>query len=178
MAENENDPPEAAPHDSAADQEAHEHDHFAHEHEAPAQEAEHSEAAESAPTPRKSRGFGQKFTLLVAALGLFAIIGGGAAIVFKDKDERLRAIADAIEAAGRDPKGFFAEQEAMLGAWLTKTLPQDGAGEAKAPPLVAEKAAPPAAPEERASAEAPTPPSPAPGWANPADVRPASPAAR
>lgn len=63
-------------------------------------------APEPPPAPRK-RGFWRKFMLFLALLGLVATGGGYAAIQFKDKDERLKLIAEHIEGALADPQGFF-----------------------------------------------------------------------
>jgi hypothetical protein len=162
MAENQNDAPESAPHGSAYDAEAPEHP-LNDEVSAPEGEGP---AAETTAPARRSRGYGQKFTLLVAALGLLATAAGGAAIIFKDKDERLRAVADRIEAVGRDPKAFFVEGQEALRAWLAKNLP-GGEAERGAQRDVAKKTAPPtmeAAPPQARTSES-SPPVSAPGLA-------------
>ena len=112
--------------EKASDSHERDHELFAHEiansHESEivAPEAAPEPAVEPAPEPaiappvRKSGGFWQKFTLLLAVLGLLAIGGGLAAIKFKDKDERLRAISDAIDATAKDPERFASSVEAKL----------------------------------------------------------------
>jgi hypothetical protein len=88
--------------------------------------AEQPAAAASGPTnlpaPRKRRGFWRKFTLFLAIIGLLLTGGGVTAIVFKDKDERLRAISDMIDEAGKDPAAFAAGLEAKIAEWWKDTL--------------------------------------------------------
>jgi len=80
------------------------------------------EAEGAARIPRKKRRRGG-FTLLLAAAGLFATALGGAAFVFRNQDERLGAIADAIEQAAQNPKTFVLKEKKELGAWLAEKLP-------------------------------------------------------
>ena len=80
-----------------------------------------------APPTRKSGGYWQKFTLLLAVLGLLAIGGGIAAIKFKDKDERLRAISDAIDAAAKNPESFASSVETKFAElWATVSSKVEG----------------------------------------------------
>lgn len=144
-----------------------------HDHDAPVEaagegaghEAPESAATTAAPAAqRRKRGFGQKFTLFVSALGLLATLAAGAAIVFRDKDERLRTVADALEGAAKDPGEFLRREESQFGDWLTKALPGDDDAPPKAIPLGA-----------RVTGVKPTPeppkPAPAPGWAAPREVQ-------
>lgn len=164
------------------------HESKSHESEFVAPEAVSETAAEPAPEPaiappvRKSGGYWQKFTLLLAVVGLLAIGGGLAAIKFKDKDERLRAISDAIDAAAKNPKGFASSIETRLGElWGAvsskvegdrKTNPRQTAANEPAAPTPK----PAAEPNPLAAVETPRP-TPTPGWVAPREPKPA-PAAR
>jgi hypothetical protein len=153
MAENDSTPPQQAPE---------EHVEARPEEPTPTEaSAAESMAPPPAPPRRKRRGVGQVFTLLAAAVGLGATAIGGAAIVLKDKDERLRVIADAIEGAAKDPKGFFEHEKADLGAWLGKNLPK----EADAPRAAPDQVAVEEHPESKTPATAASP-----GWAAPREV--------
>lgn len=89
----------------------------------------------SAPPPRKKSGFWRKLTLTVAALGLLAAIGGLAAIQFKDKDQRLRAVADFIEQTEKDAKALFQSLEQKITALLPKDeLPNKSIASKTRPP--------------------------------------------
>ena len=118
----------------------------------------------NAPRPAKRR-YWQKFTLATAALGVLAVGGGFAAIRFKDKDERLKRVADFIEETARNPQGSVAALEQSLGALLPKSETRGHKGLVEPPAAVrraAEKPAPkpePAAPPVQADA---TPPASAP----------------
>jgi len=126
--------------------------------------------APAAPSPRRrKRGFGQKFTLFVSGLGLLATLGGGAAIVFKDRDERLRAVADALEGAAKDPQGFLRREESELGDWLTKALPGEDDAPRKLRPHVANVAGVKPSEPEKPAPESPKP-APTQGWAAPREV--------
>jgi len=160
------------------------HESRPHESEIVAPEAAPETAVEPAIAPpvRKSGGYWQKFTLLLAILGLLAIGGGLAAIKFKDKDERLRAISDAIDAAAKNPKGFASSVETRLGElWGSVSSKVEGDRKSKPRQTAANE---PAAPTPKPAAE-PNPlpavetpsPTPTPGWAAPREPKPA-PAAR
>jgi hypothetical protein len=198
MMENEHDTPNgprgAGAHESSAHvakdggaSDSHEQDHelFAHqsephEPEVVAPEAAPETAAEPAIAPpvRKSGGYWQKFTLLLAILGLLAIGGGLAAIKFKDKDERLRAISDAIDAAAKDPERFASSVETRLAElWASVSSKVEGDHKSKPRQTAANE---PAAPAPKPAAE-PNPlpavetprPTPTPGWAAPRELKPA-----
>jgi len=178
MADNDQEAPHAAPHDEAAKIET--------QHAELAAEGERHEASPPAdelspPAPvRKKRGLGQKLTLAVSALGLLATLAGGAAIVFEDRDPRLRNVADSMEAAAKDPLKFLHEQEDRLGAWLMTELPRGETPPAKLTPAKPEpeKSEPgklgPLSPrvtgvrpaEEPPKSDAPT------GWATPREIQP------
>jgi len=184
--------PESAAHvakgEGASDSHERDHELFAHqsephEPEIVAPEAAPETAAEPAPAPlvappaRKSRGYWQKFTLLLAILGLLAIGGGLTAIKFKDKDERLRAISDAIDAAARDPESFASSVETRL-AELWATASSKVEGDQKSKPRQTAANEPAAAPKPAAEPNPPpaveTPrPTPTPGWAAPREPKPA-----
>jgi hypothetical protein len=164
------------------------HESEPHESEIVAPEAAPETAAEPAPEPviappvRKSGGYWQKFTLLLAVLGLLAIGGGLAAIKFKDKDERLRAISDAIDAAAKNPERFASSVETKLAElWASASSKVEGDRKSKPRQTAANE---PAAPTPKPAAE-PNPlpavetprPTPTPGWAAPGELKPA-PAAR
>ncbi len=179
--------------EGASDSHERDHELFAHESESHeseivAPEAAPETAAEPAPEPaiappvRKSGGYWQKFTLLLAVLGLLAIGGGLAAIKFKDKDERLRAISDAIDAAAKDPQRFASSVETKLAElWASASSKVEGDRKSKPRQTAANE---PAAPTPKPAAE-PNPlpavetprPTPTPGWAAPREPKPA-PAAR
>ena len=166
------------------DQELFAHEPESHESEIVAPEAAPEPTAEPAPEPaiappvRKSGGFWQKFTLLLAVLGLLAIGGGLAAIKFKDKDERLRAISDAIDAAAKDPERFASSVEAKLAElWASASSKIEGDRKSKPRQTAANE---PAAPTSKPAAEPdPLPavetprPTPTPGWAAPREPKPA-----
>jgi hypothetical protein len=186
-------PAHVAKDEGASDSHERDHELFAHqsephESEIPAPEAAPETAAEPAPEPaiappvRKSGGYWQKFTLLLAVLGLLAIGGGLAAIKFKDKDERLRAISDAIDAAAKDPKAFASSVETKLAElWASASSKVEGDRKSKLGRTAANE---PSAPTPKPAAE-PNPlpavetprPTPTPGWAAPREPKPA-PAAR
>jgi hypothetical protein len=173
--------------EKASDSHERDHELFAHEpesHESEivAPEAAPEPTAEPAPEPaiappvRKSGGFWQKFTLLLAVLGLLAIGGGLAAIKFKDKDERLRAISDAIDAAAKDPQRFASSVEAKLAElWASAASKVEGDRKLKPRQTAANE---PAAPTPKPAAEPdPLPavetprPTPTPGWAAPREPK-------
>jgi hypothetical protein len=171
----------------AHESESHEpesHEPESHESEFVAPEAAAGPAPEPAIAPpvRKSGGYWQKFTLLLAVLGLLAIGGGLAAIKFKDKDERLRAISDAIDAAAKDPQRFASSIETKLAElWASALSKVEGDRMSKPRQTAANE---PAAPTPKPAAEpnslpaVETPrPTTTPGWAAPGQPKPA-PAAR
>ena len=169
---------------SERDHELFAHEPESHESEIVAPEAGPETAVEPAPEPatappvRKSGGYWQKFTLLLAILGLLAIGGGLAAIKFKDKDERLRAISDAIDAAAKNPKDFASSVETRLGE-LWGSVSSKVEGDRKTNPrqtAANEPAAPTPKPAAEPAVETPRP-TPTPGWAAPREPKPA-PAAR
>ena len=163
--------------------------------------SEASEAMEppiepSIEPPRRRSGF--RLGRILLALIALVVVFIGATFIFKDKDERLRTVADAIENAVRNPQAFFAAlQDRSSG-------PLDGKTTSSHPSLAVKEAAPlsetqpsepaaPATPEGTAStspqsdakpaeappeksAEAPQPltPSPAPAPAAP-EAEPAPP---
>ncbi len=156
------------------------HESGPHESEIVAPKAALEMAAEPAIAPpvRKSGGFWQKFTMLLAVLGLFAIGGGLAAIKFKDKDERLRAISDAIDSAAKDPERFASSVETRI-AELWSSASSKVEGDRKLKPrqtAVNEPAAstpkPAAEPDPHPAVETPGP-TPTPGWAAPREPKPA-----
>ena len=151
-----------------------------HESEIVAPEAALEMAPEPAIAPpvRKPGGFWQKFTMLLAILGLFAIGGGLAAIKFKDKDERLRAISDAIDSAAKDPERFASSVETRI-AELWSSASSKVEGDRKLKPrqtAVNEPAAstpkPAAEPDPLRAVETPRS-TPTPGWAAPREPKPA-----
>ncbi|HXZ17287.1 MAG TPA: hypothetical protein VEH77_15210, partial [Roseiarcus sp.] len=149
MAENKSNPPPPAPQDE----------------EPPLAESA-PDAGGAAPTPRKERRRGRHgFTLFLATVGLLATALGGAAIVFRNQDERLGAIADAIEQAAQNPKNFVLKEKEELGAWLAEKLPhgEDGRETVSAPPA-GDGASKPAPSAESAPSAA------TPGWAAPRET--------
>ena len=200
MMENQHDTPDEPrgaggpeiPEHVAKDEGVSERDHelFVHESESHETKSHESEfvAPETAPEPaiappvRKSGGYWQKFTLLLAVLGLLAIGGGLAAIKFKDKDDRLRAISDAIDAAAKNPKGFASSVETRLGElWGAVSSKVEGDRKTKPRQTAANEPAAPtpkpaAEPNPLAAVETPRS-TPTPGWAAPREPKPA-PAAR
>ncbi len=164
MAENEQEKPQTAP-DA---QHAQEGDHALVAEETVVREpsatlAEPSEppleAAEPDAPPRKRRGYGQRFALLAALLGLLATSAGVLVVKFKDSDERLRAISDQIDQATRDPNAFIATQTQKLAEWSGSAAPRQSAKPARlpeAPPphtAAVEAAPPPVASPPPAKAE-------------------------
>lgn len=84
--------------------------------------------------PRRRSGFslGRILLALIALVAVFV----GAAFVFKDKDERLRAVADAIENAVRNPQAFFAAlQDKSSGPLNGKTTSHPSLAVKEAAPL-------------------------------------------
>ena len=179
--------------EGASDSQERDHELFAHEagpreiesHESEfvAPEAAHETAAEPglepavAPPTRKPGGYWQKFTLLLAVLGLLAIGGGIAAIKFKDKDERLRAISDAIDAAAKDPESFASSVETKFAElWASASSKVEGDRKSKPRQTAANESAaapkPAAEPSPIPAVETPRP-TPTPGWAAPGEPKPA-----
>lgn len=135
-----------------------------------------------APPARKSGGYWQKFTLLLAVLGLLAIGGGLAAIKFKDKDARLRAVADAIDMAAKDPESFATSVEAKLGAlWASISMTIEGDHKPKARQTATNETLAPAPKPAAEPKPAPVAETPrlnsTPGWAAPSEPK-AGPAAK
>ena len=130
------------------------------------QVAEWAPESESvAPPPRKKRRRGG-FTLFLASVGLLLTALGGAALVFRNQDERLGAIADAIEQTAQNPKAFVLKEKEGLGAWLAEKLPhgEEARNVASTPPAGGES--------PRAAAPADSAPSvAAPGWAEPEEPK-------
>jgi hypothetical protein len=129
------------------------------------------EAERAAPAPRKERRRGgHGFTLFLATIGLLATALGVGAVVFKNRDERLRALADAIEQAAQNPKDFIVKEKEEIGAWLAEKLPH-GEEERKTritPPSGDAGSKPTAlAPPPAESA----PGAAAPGWSAPPEVQ-------
>ncbi len=167
------------------DAQARDHELFAHDpadssaYDANASVSE-PEAVVAAP-PRKRRGFFGKFIASLAVLALLLTAGGISAVVFKDKDERLRAVSEAIDSAVKDPGAIAAEAEAKLADWWKETIALvDGEGSGGAKPKTQEKTA---SNPKRAAAKPPAEPlpviesqnsvpTPAPGWAAPQDAKP------
>ena len=197
MVENEHDTPDAsqgagdprtpehgAPVEGALDSQEPDRELFAHQSEPDEPEVATREAApESAPEPaivtpaRKSRGYWQKLTLFVAVLGLLATAIGLGAMKFKGKDERLRAISDAIEAAAKDPGGVASTLETKL-ADLWAPAPPAAEDDRKPKPRrsAANEAAPTPSPaaEQKPPPVSETPrPAPTPSWASPQEPKPA-----
>ena len=136
------------------------------------------EAEGAAPAPRKGRRRGgHGVTLFLAAVGLLATALGGAAIVFRNQDERLGAVADAIEQAAQNPKNFILKEKEELGAWLAEKLPR-GEEERKTvpPPLAADAGSKPTADAPPPAESAPS--AAAPGWTAPREVQPKPPEQR
>ncbi len=159
------------------------HEPESHETETVAPETSLETAAEPglepavAPPARKSGGYWQKLTLLLAILGLLAIGGGIAAIKFKDKDERLRAISDAIDAAAKNPENFASSVETKLAElWASASSKVEGDRKSKPRQTAANEPAPaskPAAePSPLPAVETPRS-TPTPGWAAPREPKPA-----
>jgi len=133
------------------------------------------EAEPAAPALRKARRRGgHGFTLFLAAIGLLAVALAGAAIVFKNRDERLRAVAEAIEQASQNPKDFILREKEALGAWLAERLPR-GEEDRKtvlSPPagdVGSKPVADAPSPAENAPSAAP------PGWSAPHEMQPKPP---
>ena len=124
---------------------------------------------DAAPT-REHRGYWQKFTVLIAIAGLLITGGGVGAIMFKDRDARLRAISEAIDDATKDPESFASNLEARLSAWWASRSPtaetppdsQTAMREAPPSPGAPEHAAEPETRPESESAHR----TPQPGWAS------------
>ncbi len=158
------------------------HEIESHECEIVAPEAALETRAEPAPEPaiappvRKSGGYWQKFTLLLAVLGLLAIGGGLAAIKFKDKDERLRAISDAIDAAAKDPESFASSVETKLAElWASASSKVEDRNSKPRQTAATEPATTPkpaAEPSPVPAVETPRP-TPTPGWAAAREPKPA-----
>ena len=95
--------------------------------------------------PRRRSGFPLGRILL--ALIALAAVSIGATFVFKDKDERLRAVADAIENAVRNPQAFFAAlQDRSSGPLNGKTTSHPSLAVKEAAPLSETQPSEPAAP--------------------------------
>ena len=102
---------------------------------------------------------------------------------FKDKDERLRAISDKIDAVAKDPESFAASVETKLAElWGSASSKVGGDRKSKLQTAASEAAAPAPklAAEPKAAAEpSPLPavetpgPAPTPGWAAPREPKPA-----
>ena len=116
--------------------------------------------------------------MLLAILGLLAIGGGLAAIKFKDKDERLRAISDAIDAAAKDPERFASSVETKFAElWASASSKVEGDRKSKPRQTAANEPAastpkPAAEPSPLPAVETPRP-TPTPGWAAPREPKPA-----
>ncbi len=179
--------------EGASDSQERDHGLFAHEPESHEIESHESEivapeaaletTAEPVPEPaiappvRKSGGYWQKFTLLLAVLGLLAIGGGLAAIKFKDKDERLRAISDAIDTAAKDPESFASSVETKLAElWASASSKVEDRKSKPRQTAATEPAAPAPKPATETSplpvVETPRP-TPTPGWAAAREPKPA-----
>jgi hypothetical protein len=188
MSKNEHNDPHA-PHggEDAASLKPHGDDHELFAEESLDAEPEAVEAAPAAPEPepalvlpaRKGGGGLQKLFVSAAALALLLGAAGAAAVAFKDRDPRLRAISDVIEDAAKDPRAFATSAEARLTALMKQIRGQDEAlpvrpslkGELK----TAEAEKRPAA--EKSAPEAPAPVKAAPGWAAPQEIKTPSPKA-
>ncbi|ARN82378.1 COG4223 family protein [Methylocystis bryophila] len=114
---------------------------------------------------KKRRRRGRSFTLFLAAVGLLATALGAATVMFRNQDERLRVVADAIEQATEDPKSFILKEKEELGAWLTEKLPK-GEEEARTSPAPASM---PTDPTPTSAASAPA--ANGPGWAAPRETQ-------
>lgn len=136
---------------------------------------EEPQAPESTPETervagKKRRRRGRSFTLLLAAVGLLATALGAATVMFRNQDERLRAVADVIEQATEDPKSFILKEKAELGAWLAEKLPR-GEEEGRASPAPASV---PTDPTPTSATSAPG--ADGPGWTAPQEIQPKQPA--
>jgi hypothetical protein len=132
------------------------------------------EPAIAAP-PRKGGGLIRKLFVSTATVALLLGGVGAAAVAFKDKDERLRAISDMIDDAARDPRAFAIGADAKFSALIKKLLGQEEAEPVRVASLksdlkTAEAQKAPAA--EKAAPEPPAPARAAPGWAAPQDIKP------
>ncbi len=118
------------------------------------QEAEPSEHAEPAPPPRRGR-FWQKFTLLLALVGLLLTGAGFAVFSFRDKDERLNDLAREMESAGKDPAAAVSNAASRVTAWASslfdvseQTAPKPAAPRPLTPSVAPLRPAPVAAPHQ------------------------------
>ncbi len=152
--------------------------------EAPVEPVEFLPEPPPPPVQRKRRSF---FGSLLSTLLLVAVLAGAAlyaAIAFKDKDERLRAVADYAEPYVDQASGAFDELKNQFGALLSEKTPSqttavapEPAQTAPAKPTEAEQTtavapeAPPAAPPEPAQI---APPKPVETAAKPNEPRPDS----
>ncbi len=100
---------------------------------------------------------------------------GAVTVVFRNQDQRLGAIADAIEQAAQNPKTFILKEKEELGAWIAEKLPHGGEANKM-------DSAPPASdasskPTDLAPVSADSAPSaPAPGWEAPREAQEKPPA--
>jgi len=113
-----------------------------------------------APPPRR-RSFLGSLMFFLALLLLAAVGGGLAAIQFKDKDARLRVVADFLQSAAKDPDAAFrALQEKTVALVSGEEPAKKIAGPLPAPAKsnpTTPAPAKPAAPEQPARRESPAP---------------------
>lgn len=188
MSDNEHDTPDstartphstehAVPVDEDVNSQARDHELFNHradaiESELASPDTGSESPAEVAAPAREPRGYWQKFTVLIAVTGLLITGGGVGAIMFKDRDARLRAISDAIDEATKDPEKFASSLETKLSAWWAprssiaeppRNNDSNQAAVSEAPPAAAPENIP--EPEARPASES-AHPAPQPGWAS------------
>jgi len=122
------------------------------------------------PPGRKRPGFFGVLFRLISALILLLVAGGAAAIYFKDKDERLRVIADFIESAEKDPGAAASAASEQIERYVAQLLGQEpekpasrvaGRKSTVAPTLVPLAQRPPAQPAPVGEAPTPAPAVPA-----------------
>jgi hypothetical protein len=126
------------------------------------------------PPPRRKRSAIGTIAFYLALLALALTGGGIAAVKYKDKDERLRVVADFIEGAARDPQGALRAVKERVAAILPRgedaPAPQASAppepeapvevGAVETPPPASDAAPPPKQVAEQTAPE-PEPPKPA-----------------
>ena len=83
------------------------------------------QAEGEAPKPEKlRRRRGRGFALFLAAVGLLGTALGVVTVVLKKHDERLAALADAVERAAQNPGNFILKEKEELAAWVAQKLPR------------------------------------------------------
>jgi hypothetical protein len=124
--------------------------------------------------PKRKGGPLRALALLLGVLLLLLAGGGVAAVVFKDRDARLRIVADAIESARRDPGAMVSSASAQIEGWTRELLgdtrnkvpptsdgPRLAAPRTTAPSAFAPSTPRPVEPQRLAEAAHPAAPAPA-----------------